>query len=111
MSAPSVTIVDYGLGNLASVARAIQFLGGAGTVTGAKFLVESGDHRLLVDCGLFQGPKALRLRNWEPLPFEAAEVRRARRSDTGDYGGRHRGSAKRESHLIPLLRCSARQER
>ena len=40
----------------------ITFLGGAGTVTGSKFLVQHDDRRLLVDCGLFQGYKQLRLR-------------------------------------------------
>ena len=48
----------------------ITFLGGAGTVTGSKYLVAHGNQRLLVDCGLFQGYKQLRLRNWRPLPFE-----------------------------------------
>ena len=48
----------------------ITFLGGAGTVTGSKFLVQFEGQRLLVDCGLFQGYKALRLRNRVPLPFE-----------------------------------------
>ena len=43
----------------------LSFLGAAGTVTGSKYLVENGDRRLLIDCGLFQGYKALRLRNWE----------------------------------------------
>lgn len=46
----------------------IQFLGAAGTVTGSKYLVSRGDRRLLVDCGLFQGYKQLRLRNWAMLP-------------------------------------------
>ena len=46
----------------------IHFLGGAGTVTGSRFLVEHGSERLLIDCGLFQGLKDLRLRNWQPLP-------------------------------------------
>jgi len=46
----------------------ITFLGGAGTVTGSKFLVQHDGKRLLVDCGLFQGYKQLRLRNWAPLP-------------------------------------------
>lgn len=46
----------------------ITFLGGAGTVTGSKTLVELGGTCLLVDCGLFQGRKDLRLRNWDPLP-------------------------------------------
>ena len=48
---------------------ALTFLGATGTVTGSKYLVEVGGHRLLVDCGLFQGFKQLRLRNREPLPF------------------------------------------
>ena len=53
----------------------LTFLGGAGTVTGSKTLLRTtGDHRLLVDCGLFQGLKDLRLRNWEELPVRAAEV-------------------------------------
>ncbi len=49
----------------------LTFLGGASTVTGSKFLLDAGDHRLLIDCGLFQGFKALRLRNWAPLPIDA----------------------------------------
>ena len=48
---------------------AITFLGATGTVTGSKYLVEIGRHRLLVDCGLFQGFKQLRLRNRAGLPF------------------------------------------
>lgn len=47
----------------------IEFLGAVGTVTGSKFLVSSGSSRLMVDSGLFQGVKALRLRNWNPLPI------------------------------------------
>ncbi len=47
----------------------ITFLGGADTVTGSKYLVRHGDHSLLIDCGLFQGFKQLRLRNWTPLPM------------------------------------------
>ncbi len=46
----------------------LTFLGGAGTVTGSKYLLENGNFRILVDCGLFQGYKALRLRNWAPFP-------------------------------------------
>lgn len=46
----------------------ITFLGGAGTVTGSKYLVRAGGRTLLVDCGLFQGYKQLRLRNWNALP-------------------------------------------
>ncbi|MBC5765956.1 MBL fold metallo-hydrolase RNA specificity domain-containing protein [Ramlibacter albus] len=47
----------------------ITFLGGAGTVTGSKFLLEHEGKRLLADCGLFQGLKELRLRNWDRLPL------------------------------------------
>lgn len=53
---------------------ALTFLGGAGTVTGSKFLVEAGQARVLVDCGLFQGARELRRRNWEPFPFPAREI-------------------------------------
>ncbi|MGH0038550.1 MAG: MBL fold metallo-hydrolase RNA specificity domain-containing protein [Myxococcota bacterium] len=52
----------------------IRFLGAAGTVTGSKFLVSSGATRVLVDCGLYQGVKALRKRNWQPLPFAAGDL-------------------------------------
>jgi len=52
----------------------LQFLGAAGTVTGSKFLVCDGDVRVLIDCGLFQGLKALRLRNWKPFPFAAQDL-------------------------------------
>ena len=45
----------------------LAFLGAVETVTGSRFVVTAGDTRVLVDCGLFQGLKALRLRNWEPL--------------------------------------------
>ncbi len=52
----------------------LTFLGGAGTVTGSKHLVEADGQRILLDCGLFQGLKALRRRNWEPPGFEAKEI-------------------------------------
>jgi metallo-beta-lactamase family protein len=52
----------------------ITFLGGADTVTGSKYLIEHNHKRLLVDCGLFQGYKQLRLRNWNPLPVDAAQI-------------------------------------
>ena len=52
----------------------ITFLGGAGTVTGSKYLVRHNDHSLLLDCGLFQGYKQLRLRNWQPLPLSPHEI-------------------------------------
>jgi metallo-beta-lactamase family protein len=50
----------------------LTFLGGARTVTGSKTLIDTGDHRVLVDCGLFQGRKELRLLNWRPLPVDPA---------------------------------------
>lgn len=52
----------------------ITFLGAAGTVTGSKYLVEAGGKKILVDCGLFQGYKQLRLRNWSTLPVAAREI-------------------------------------
>ena len=52
----------------------IQFLGAAGTVTGSKYLVRAGASSLLVDCGLFQGFKPLRLRNWAEPPFDPAKI-------------------------------------
>ena len=53
---------------------ALTFLGAAGTVTGSKHLLEVDGRRLLVDCGLFQGVKELRLRNWAPLPIDPASI-------------------------------------
>lgn len=52
----------------------LQFLGAAETVTGSKYLVQTPDHRFLVDCGLFQGLKQLRLLNWTDLPFPPADL-------------------------------------
>jgi metallo-beta-lactamase family protein len=52
----------------------LRFLGAAQTVTGSKFLLTAAGHTTLVDCGLFQGEKTLRLRNWEPLPVDAASI-------------------------------------
>ena len=52
----------------------LMFLGGAGTVTGSKYLVEHQGARILIDCGLFQGYKNLRLMNWQPLPFDPATL-------------------------------------
>lgn len=49
-------------------------LGGAGTVTGSKHLLEHDGSRILVDCGLFQGQKALRLLNWQPLSVPASSI-------------------------------------
>ena len=52
----------------------LTFLGATGTVTGSKYLLEAGGERLMVDCGLFQGAKELRLRNWNPLPVPPASI-------------------------------------
>src|SRR5688572_30012586 len=52
----------------------LTFLGGTGTVTGSRYLLEHRGQRLLVDCGLFQGLKQLRLRNWDPFPMPPAQV-------------------------------------
>ncbi|MCV0426478.1 MAG: MBL fold metallo-hydrolase [Roseibium sp.] len=52
----------------------LTFLGGVETVTGSKYLLETEGLRVLVDCGLFQGYKQLRLRNWAPLPVDPAKV-------------------------------------
>ncbi len=52
----------------------IHFLGAAGTVTGSKYLVESPTKKILIDCGLFQGLKELRLLNWQPLPVDVTSI-------------------------------------
>lgn len=52
----------------------LTFLGATGTVTGSKYLVTAGGKRILVDCGLFQGYKQLRLRNWAPLPVAPKDI-------------------------------------
>ena len=52
----------------------ITFYGGVGTVTGSKYLLESNGRKVLVDCGLFQGLKELRERNWAEQPFDPTEI-------------------------------------
>ena len=52
----------------------LTFLGATGTVTGSKYLLEAGGERLMIDCGLFQGHKELRLRNWSPFPVDPASI-------------------------------------
>jgi metallo-beta-lactamase family protein len=52
----------------------VKFLGGAQSVTGSKYLLEVDDFRILIDCGLFQGLKKLRLRNWEDFPVDLKEI-------------------------------------
>ncbi len=53
---------------------ALHFLGAAQTVTGSRFLLDTGSARVLVDCGMFQGRRALRRRNWEPFPVDPAGI-------------------------------------
>lgn len=52
----------------------LTFLGAAGTVTGSRYLLEAGGERLMIDCGLFQGPKELRLRNWANFPVAPSSI-------------------------------------
>ena len=52
----------------------IQFLGATQTVTGSKYLIQTDKMKILVDCGLFQGYKELRLRNWAPLPIDPETI-------------------------------------
>ncbi len=55
-------------------ALTLQFLGATGTVTGSKYLVTWNGRRVLIDCGLFQGYKQLRQRNWLPLPVDPRDI-------------------------------------
>lgn len=52
----------------------LQFLGAAKTVTGSKYLIKAGNKKILIDCGLFQGLKPLRLLNWQNLPIDPASI-------------------------------------
>ena len=52
----------------------ISFLGAVGTVTGSRYLLSDDKTQILIDCGLFQGVKNIRLRNWSPLPFPAKDI-------------------------------------
>lgn len=54
--------------------HSIIFLGAAGTVTGSKFLLSFNDKHILVEAGMFQGPKEYRLKNWEPFPVEPSKI-------------------------------------
>ena len=53
---------------------AIEFLGAAGTVTGSRFLLTCGETKVMIDCGMFQGLKELRLKNWNPLGVDPASI-------------------------------------
>ena len=55
-------------------APTLTFMGGVGTVTGSKYLIEAAKARILVECGLFQGLKNLRLKNWAPLPVDPRSI-------------------------------------
>jgi len=52
----------------------VTFLGACGTVTGSSTLVEWSGARILVDCGMYQGPDEIEARNWAPFPFRPAEI-------------------------------------
>ena len=52
----------------------VQFLGAAKSVTGSKFLLDTGESQVLIDCGLFQGPKEIRRRNWAKFPMDPSLV-------------------------------------
>jgi metallo-beta-lactamase family protein len=52
----------------------LKFLGAAQSVTGSKYLLSIDSKKILIDCGLFQGQKELRLRNWDKLPIDPAEI-------------------------------------
>lgn len=52
----------------------LTFLGAVETVTGSKYLLESGSQKILIDCGLFQGYKELRLRNWSKFPVNPSQI-------------------------------------
>jgi len=52
----------------------VKFLGGAKSVTGSRYLLEIGSLKVMVDCGLFQGPKELRLRNWDEFPIDPSII-------------------------------------
>ena len=52
----------------------LAFLGAAGTVTGSKTLVSNEGKQVLIDCGLFQGYKNLRLMNWDEFPFDPKQL-------------------------------------
>lgn len=52
----------------------LTFLGAAGTVTGSRFLLEHDRHRYLIDCGLFQGSRKMKAKNWEPFPVDPSTI-------------------------------------
>ncbi len=102
----------------------LTFLGATGTVTGSRFLLEVEDTRLLIDCGLYQGLKEYRLRNWEPFPVSPNRVDRVflthahldhvgylPRFCRGDFSGKvHCTHATRDLAEIVLLDSAHLQE-
>ncbi|HEX5036048.1 MAG TPA: MBL fold metallo-hydrolase [bacterium] len=56
------------------MSASLQFIGATGTVTGSKYLLTFGKHHYMIDCGLFQGLKVLRQRNWHPLPIQPGRI-------------------------------------
>lgn len=60
--------------NLNADTTRIRFLGAAGTVTGSKYLLTHGEKNILIDCGLFQGLKELRLKNWDRFPIDPKKI-------------------------------------
>jgi len=52
----------------------LTFYGGAGSVTGANYLLESGTTKILIDCGLFQGPALFEANNYKPFPYDPASI-------------------------------------
>ncbi len=59
---------------MADPRASLRFCGGAGTVTGSKYLIEYDGRKILLEAGLFQGLKSLRLRNWSDPPFDPAQI-------------------------------------
>jgi metallo-beta-lactamase family protein len=62
------------MSNQENAGPSIKFLGAAGTVTGSRFLLQNGNVKVMVDCGMFQGLKELRLKNWEPFPVDPETI-------------------------------------
>ena len=81
----------------------LTFLGAAGTVTGSKHLLDLGDRRVLVDCGLFQGLKELRLRNWARASARRAKHRRRRADARAPRSLRLPAAARRAGFSRPDL--------
>ena len=90
----------------------LTFLGAARTVTGSKHLLDVGPTRVLVDCGLFQGLKAIRERNWEPFAVPPSSIDVAcSRMPTSITAGTFRGSWRRVSRAASSARAARRSWR